>query len=82
MNGLPAKSDLRALRQPIIGKAPNPTILDGVVFHRKRVYKVFTVDDPMPTIGAPVRIRRPVVNFIRIGFEFVGVHAPNSTALN
>ena len=58
----------------IVGKASNASILDGMLFCRKRVEKMFTVDDPMKTIGAPVRIGRPMVNLIWLWFELAGFH--------
>jgi hypothetical protein len=64
MHILPSESNLQALRRPIIRKAPNPAILNGMVFERERVDKVLTIDNPAPTTGAPVRLGRPVVNVI------------------
>jgi hypothetical protein len=45
-----------------------------MVFHRKRVEKVLTVNDPMPTICAPVGIGRPVVNLVGFAIELMTVH--------
>jgi hypothetical protein len=33
----------------------------------------------MPTIGAPVGIRRPVVHFVGFSVELAGFHSKNST---
>jgi hypothetical protein len=68
---LPSESNLQALRGAIVRKAANPYILDRIVFERKRLHEVPTVDDPAPTVPAPVRLGRPVVHFIR--FELVEV---------
>jgi hypothetical protein len=67
-HGLPLESNLEALRLAIIGEASNASVLDGIVFNWKRVGEVLTIDDPMPTTSAPVRVRCPVVHFIGPGF--------------
>ena len=61
---LPCESNLQALRRPIIRKAANPAILNGMVFAREWFHEVLTVDNPTPTTRAPVRFGRPMVNFI------------------
>jgi hypothetical protein len=61
---LPLESNLEALCLAIVCKASNAPILDGIVFNRKRVAEVLTIDDPMPTTGAPVGIGGPVVYFV------------------
>jgi hypothetical protein len=45
---LPLESNLEALCLAIVSQAPNASILNGVVFDRKRVEKLFAIDDPMP----------------------------------
>jgi hypothetical protein len=35
---------------------------------------MFAIDDPMPTISAPMRIGRPMVNFIGFSFVIAGFH--------
>ena len=54
LNGVPFESDFKALRHPIIDKGPNPSIVNGVVWACKWFETILTVDDPMPTTGAPV----------------------------
>jgi hypothetical protein len=45
---LPRESYLQALRRAIVGKAPNPTVVNGVVWACKWFLEVLTVDNPMP----------------------------------
>jgi hypothetical protein len=40
---LPSESNLEALRLPIVRKAANPSIVNGMVFHQKWLKDVLTV---------------------------------------
>jgi hypothetical protein len=71
---LPCEMYFQTLRHAIIGKAPNPSVLNGVVFAGQWFHKVLTVDNPMPTASAPVRFGSPMVNVIGLGFELAGIH--------
>jgi hypothetical protein len=73
--GPPLESNLEALRLAIIGKASNASIIYWMVFNGKRVPEVLTIDDPMPTTGAPMRVGCPVVHLVRFRIELAGVHA-------
>jgi hypothetical protein len=79
---VPFVPNLQALRLAIIGKAPNPSIIDSMVLERKRVEEVLTIHDPMPTVGAPMRFKCPVVYFIGLGVEQAGVHSGRSSLLS
>jgi hypothetical protein len=62
------------LCRAIVREAANPTILNGMVCARKWFHDVLTVHDPTPAVPAPVRLVRPVVDFIGVGVELAGVH--------
>jgi hypothetical protein len=52
---VPSEPDFEALRHPIVRQAPNPSVVNnGVVIAGKWFHEVLTVNDPMPTAGAPV----------------------------
>ena len=46
---------------------------NGIVFDAERLAEVFTLHDPMPTTGAPMRFNCPVINFMGLCFELAGV---------
>jgi hypothetical protein len=52
-----------------------------MMFGVERIEAVLTIDDPMPTTGAPMRFRCPVGNFnpawLRIGWYSRGVTGRN-----
>jgi hypothetical protein len=74
VHGLPLETNLEALCLAIVSEASNASILDLMVLEWKRGPEVLTIDDPMPTAGAPMREGCPVVYFIGPGFVLAGFH--------
>jgi hypothetical protein len=71
---VPCEPYLQALCCAIVGQAPNPDVVNTIVFERERLHHVLTVHDPTPAVTTPARFGRPVIDFVRVGIELAGVH--------
>ena len=58
----------------MVCKALNPSIVNGIVFAGKWFHEMLAIDNPMPTGGTPVRLRRPVVNLVGLCVELAASH--------
>lgn len=66
VHSLPFEPHFHALRLAVIGKALNTSVFNKVMCNKQRIDHVLAIDNPMPAARTPMRIRCPVVHFVRI----------------